>query len=177
MTMPEVERSTETTHKENPDQFLYDDSYYKVLKPHITGKVLDVGAGALMFVKEYLFNEDVESVLAIDKYVDDFETPTIIKKNWVCPEPLPEGKFDTIVSTEFIEHIERDQLEPLLEQIKDRLSGKFVGSTPNKRVPTTNPFHLYEYTLDELREILEKYFNTIHIEDTGFGCTVWIAQN
>jgi len=175
--MPEVERSTEQTHAENPDQFLYDDSYYKVLKPHITGKVLDVGAGALMFVKEYLFNPEVESVLAIDKYTDDFESPTIIKKNWVCPDDLPEGKFDTIVSTEFVEHIEREHFEPLLEQIKDRLVGKFVGSTPNKKVATTNPFHLYEYTLEELKEILEKYFSNVQIEDTGYNCTVWIAQN
>ena len=175
--MPEVERSTEQTHAENPDQFLYDDSYYKVLRQHIVGDVLDIGAGALMFVKNYLNNPGVKSVIAIDKFTEESVPDKVTRVSWMCPETLPEGKFDTIVSTEFVEHIEREQLEPLLEQIKDRLVGKFVGSTPNKKVPTTNPFHLYEYTLDELREILEKYFSNVHIEDTGYNCTVWIAQN
>lgn len=176
--MAEHERSTEITHAENPDQFLYDDSYYKVLRNHIVGDVLDIGAGALMFVKDYINNPGVKSVLAIDKFDEEaYETDKLTKVTWVCPEELPEGKFDTIVSTEFVEHIERDQLEPLLEQIKPRLTGKFIGSTPNKKVPTTNPYHLYEYTLEELRDILEKYFGSVHVEDTGYNCTVWIAQN
>ena len=41
---------------------------------------------------------------------------------------LPDQLFDTVVSTEFIEHIEREQLEPLLEDIKKRIKedGVFI---------------------------------------------------
>lgn len=170
------ERSTHKTHTENPDQLLYDESYYKVLTPHITGDVLDIGAGALMFVKRYIDNPNVKSVTAIDKFEEDYTAERLKKISWICPEPLPWGKFDTIVSTEFIEHIKRKELEPLLEQIKSRLKGKFVGSTPNKKVPTTNPYHLYEYTLDELRDIFNKYFSKVQMSDTGQNCIVWMAE-
>lgn len=172
-----AERSTQQTHTENPDQLLYDESYYKYLKPYIRGDVMDIGAGALMFVKRYINNPEVKSVLAVDKFQEDYQQAKLKLNYWTCPQPLPKGSFDTVVSTEFIEHIERDQLEPLLEQIVDRLKdgGKFLGSTPNKVAPTTNPYHLYEYTLDELKEILEKYFPQVEIKDTGYYCTVWVA--
>lgn len=139
---------------------------------------MDIGAGALMFVKRYINNPEVKSVLAVDKFQENYQQAKLTLSYWTCPQPLPKVKFDTIVSTEFIEHIERDQLEPLLEQIVDRLkdNGVFVGSTPNKKVPTTNPYHLYEYTLDELKDILEKYFKQVEIKDTGYDCTVWKVQ-
>lgn len=168
------ERSTDNTHSCNPNQKLYDWSYYNALMPYITGKVLDIGSGAGLFVREYSNRPEVKSVLCIDKYGKDMpELDKVTFREWVCPEPLPAGDFDTVVSTEFIEHIERDLLEPLLEQIKGR---RFVGSTPNKRFPTTNPFHLYEYTLPELDDILRAYFGCVHIWDTGQDCTVWVAE-
>jgi 2-polyprenyl-3-methyl-5-hydroxy-6-metoxy-1,4-benzoquinol methylase len=175
------ERSTEITHKENPNQEKYDWAYYNALMPFITGYVLDIGAGAGMFAKEYAKKEEVEKVYCIDKYTEQLpELDKIIKINWVCPEKLPvAGKFETIVSTEFIEHIEREQLEPLLEQIKEQLheGGVFVGSTPNKQVSTTNPYHLYEYTLSELTEIFEKYFSDVKTWDTNVDfCTVWVCK-
>ena len=171
------ERSTQQTHTENPDQLLYDESYYTNLRPYIKGDVMDIGAGALMFVKRYINNPEVKSVLAVDKFQENYQQAKLKLSYWTCPQDLPKGQFDTVVSTEFIEHIERDQLEPLLKQIVERLKdgGKFVGSTPNKKVPTTNPYHLYEYTLDELKDILEKYFAEVKILDTGYNCTVWIA--
>lgn len=171
------ERSTQITHTEDPDQLLYDESYYNYLKPKIKGNVLDIGAGALMFVKRYINNPNVKLVTAIDKFDEDYQANKLKKLTWTCPMALPVGEYDTVVSTEFIEHIEKDQLEPLLEQIVDRLKdgGKFLGSTPNKVAPTTNPYHLYEYTLDELKEILEKYFSQVEVKDTGYNCTVWVA--
>ena len=175
------ERSTEYTHTLNPNQKRYDWAYYNALMPYITGYVLDIGAGAGMFAKEYSKKEEVTNVTCIDKYTDELPTEDKIEKvNWVCPEKLPlTGKFDTIVSTEFIEHIEREQLEPLLEQIKAVMKedGVFVGSTPNKQVPTTNPYHLYEYTLPELTDIFKKYFSEVTTWDTNVDfCTVWVCK-
>lgn len=172
------ERSTQVTHDENPDQLAYDESYYNKLLPLIHGNVLDIGAGALMFTSRYLDKDTVTSVVAVDKFQEVYKHDKLTMKQWVCPAELPGGKYDRIVSTEFIEHIERKELEPLLEQIAKRLSdvGMFIGSTPNKVVPTTNPYHLYEYTLDELKGILEKYFNHVTVEDTGHFCTVWTAS-
>lgn len=166
--------------KENPNQERYDWAYYNALMPYITGNVLDIGAGAGMFVKEYSKKESVGNVFCIDKYIEEHPIlEKVTRINWVCPQELPDQLFDTVVSTEFIEHIEREQLEPLLEDIKNALKedGVFVGSTPNKQVPTTNPYHLYEYTLPELTEIFEKYFSEVKTWDTNVDfCTVWVCK-
>lgn len=173
------ERSTEKTHSQNPNQRRYDWNYYNRLIEHITGVVLDIGAGAGMFAKEYAKKPDVTSIICLDKYTDELPPiDKITRINWVCPEKLPEVKVDTVVSTEFIEHIERDQLEPLLEQINLVMNdnAKFIGSTPNKKHPTTNPYHLHEYTLSELEAILKNYFSEVWARDVGLDCTVWICK-
>lgn len=174
------ERSTEYTHHQNPNQKRYDWAYYNALLPQIKGKVLDIGAGAGMFAKEYAKKEEVTEIVCIDKYTDELpEVEKLTRINWVCPEKIPKGKFDTIVSTEFVEHIEREQFEPLLEQIVKAMNkdSVFVGSTPNKQVPTTNPYHLYEYTLPEITEIFKKYFSEVITWDTNVDfCTVWICK-
>ena len=173
------ERSTTYTHNINPDQRQYDWLYYNALLPHITGKVLDIGSGALMFVKEYAQKQDVTSIECLDKFLEEYSPEKVICTEWVCPQDLPlKGNFDTIVSTEFVEHIEREQFEPLLEQIVKTMhkDSKFIGSTPNKLVPTVNPYHLYEYTKDELHEILSKYFPKVETYLVRNDCTVWIAS-
>ena len=155
------ERSTEITHKENPNQERYDWAYYNALLPYIKGNVLDIGAGAGMFVKEYSKKDEVNTVTCLDKYTEE----------------LP--KLDKVIRIDCIEHIKREQLEPLLEDIKNALKedGVFVGSTPNKQVPTTNPYHLYEYTLQELTEIFEQYFSEVKTWDTNVDfCTVWVCK-
>ena len=177
------ERSTIITHTENPDQKRYDWNYYNALMPHIYGQVLDIGTGAGMFVKEYVTKPEVTIVQCLDKFTEQIPlVEKVMFADWVCPQDLPgfvlANNFDTVVSTEFIEHITREQLEPLIEQIKIALKddGVFVGSTPNKKVPTTNPYHLYEYTLPELKKILEQHFSEVTIWDCGQDCTVWVAK-
>jgi 2-polyprenyl-3-methyl-5-hydroxy-6-metoxy-1,4-benzoquinol methylase len=175
-----AERCNDQVYKENPDMIKYDRAYQDQLMPYIQGDVLDVGCGAGTFVREYIKKDEVKSVLAIDKYIDEMpvhEKITSIK--WDLPlKFFNDNKFDTIVATEFIEHIKREDLEPLLEIVKKHLkpTGFFVGSTPNKVAPTTNPFHLYEYTLPELGGILKNYFSEVEIWDNGKYCSLWKAK-
>jgi len=70
------ERSTEFTHKENPNQRQYDWAYYNSLMPHISGNVLDIGSGAGLFVREYAKRKEVESVVCLDKYTEETFYPT-----------------------------------------------------------------------------------------------------
>lgn len=173
------ERSTDFTHQSNADQMNYDWLYYNYLMPHISGNVLDIGAGYLQFVKEYAKKPEVTSVVCLDKFTEEaHQVEKATRTEWVCPQELPEGQFDTIISTEFVEHIVREQFEPLLEQIVTRLTpdGKFIGSTPNKMFPTTNPYHLYEYTKPEIEEIFKKYFSRVTTDLCRPDCTVWVLQ-
>lgn len=171
------ERSTLKTWAENPDQGLYDQDYYKYLLPLCKGVVLDLGCGAGMMTRLI----EADKIYAIDKfpinerlYVGDrfISSEQDITKGFTVPE-----KVDCVVSTEFIEHITKEDFIKLLPRIKDCLKdgGIFIGSTPNKIVPTTNPYHLYEYTLDELEEILKEHFKTVTIFDNGKYCSIWNA--
>lgn len=178
------ERCNEELHKQDPKMKKYDWAYYEQLMPYIKGEVLDIGCGAGMFTKEYAKKDEVVSVFAIDKYIDEMPTdnPKIISDKFIIPDELgvneQSAKFDTIVSTEFIEHIEREKLDELLKFVKGSLNpdGLFVGSTPNKIAPTKNPFHLYEYTLNELLSIFREYFGEVEMWDNGQNCTLWTAK-
>lgn len=175
-----IERSNEISHSLNPHQKAYDENYYKALLPYISGNVADIGCGEGMFTKRYAEKPEVVEVIAIDKFASDFAHPKVTKVTAVIPDELTYfiTPLDCVVSTEFIEHIPEEDLMKLLPKIAASLSptGIFIGSTPNKIVPTTNPFHLREYTLDELRVILEKFFSEVTIWDCGHNCTVWIAK-
>ncbi len=177
------ERCNEELHRKDPRMKKYDWAYYSQLLPHISGEVLDIGCGAGMFVREYAKRDEVASVLAIDKYVEEMpQLDKVHSERFTIPDELgyseDSAKFDTIVSTEFVEHIERNKLEPLLEFVRNSLKdgGLFVGSTPNKIAPTTNPYHLHEYTLSELLSIYKPYFTEVEMWDNGQNCTLWKAK-
>ncbi len=77
--------------------------------------------------------------------------------------PFSNGEFDVVVSFETIEHL--SQPERFLESAKRvlRPDGLLVVSTPNRGVFVEgNPFHLHEFTFDELEECLKRSFK--HVE-------------
>lgn len=169
-----TERSTVQSHQEHPDQREYDYTYYKLLYPYIVGNVLDIGAGSGMFVNYYKDKEGVISVRRLDKYEDEEKQNEV----WQVPQEI-NGNYDTIVSTEFIEHITEEHLDMLLANIKNILKkgGLFIGSTPNVDKPSGNPFHLKEYNVESLKEKLEKYFNKVKIETFLESGQIFICQN
>lgn len=160
---------------------VYDEAYYNMLLPMIWGTVLDIGCGACMFAKRYAEKDVVSKVYCVDKFPinERYHNPKFehVETNITDGFSIPE-KANVIVSTEFIEHITREQLEPLLKIVKEHLEmgGSFIGSTPDKKVPTTNPYHLYEYTRGELEEILKEHFEEVEMHDTGQNCVIWHAQ-
>jgi len=82
----------------------------------------------------------------------------------------PEKKFDAVVSVETIEHL--PEPEKFLQEIKRVLKpgGVLIITTPNALVTKpvdnkpTNPFHQVEFTPEEFKKILGKYF------DVEFSC-------
>src|SRR6185436_8734710 len=84
--------------------------------------------------------------------------------------PAADGAFDLYVSFETVEHVADDAGYVAEARRVVRSGGTFVCSTPNRRLtnPGTaigdkpfNPFHRREYTLPELRPLLETSFETI----------------
>lgn len=86
--------------------------------------------------------------------------------------PLRESSVDVFISLETIEHLEEDRrfLSEVTRVLKP--DSLFICSTPNRSVSNPgislqgkpdNPFHVREYTADEFRALLSRYFQSIQL--------------
>ena len=70
----------------------------------------------------------------------------------VPPIPLPDNSVDVLTAFQFIEHIH--ERAGFMKDVKRVLKpgGTFLCSTPNNKMSIArNPFHVREYTFDEIR--------------------------
>ncbi len=86
---------------------------------------------------------------------------------------LPDASFDFAISTENLEHLPRP--EDNIAEIRRLLrpDGLAMIATPNKEISSpglekpTNPWHIKEFTYDELRDLLLAHFGTVHIFESS----------
>jgi len=83
--------------------------------------------------------------------------------------PFGNSKFDAACSFEVIEHLKDTHkfLNEVFRVLKP--SGKFILSTPNKLTYSTkdklkSPYHVKEYTAEELTHLLNKHFKAVDIK-------------
>jgi len=104
---------------------------------------IDISDEAIRFAKRNYILENLEF-----RVMDIMDTAVIFDKY-----------FDVIIAFEVIEHVS-DQ-ERFLLTLKNLLKekGLLILSTPNKQFSTKkNPYHIKEYDLEELLEVLRSYF-------------------
>jgi SAM-dependent methyltransferase len=82
--------------------------------------------------------------------------------------PLQDASIDLVVSFETLEHV--PDAAALVAEIRRVLKpgGRLVLSTPNRRFGpperhTGNPFHVREFTADELRDLLRESFEQVQL--------------
>jgi SAM-dependent methyltransferase len=81
--------------------------------------------------------------------------------------PLPDASFDLVTSFETLEHV--PDACALLSELRRvlRPGGRLVLSTPNRAFGPPehhqNPFHVREFEADELRQLLQRTFSTVHL--------------
>ncbi len=140
---------------------------YQEAAKHCHGKVLEIGSG-----EGYGIN--ILSPLASEYHaVDKHATPVssdhknIIFKQMNVP-PLSgfeDNYFDVVVTFQVIEHIKNDVL--FLSEIKRVLKpgGMLLLTTPNISMSLTrNPWHVREYTLIQMNELLKKVYSSFEIK-------------
>ncbi len=149
---------------------------YEFAKPFIKGKkVLDVGCG--LAYGTALMAEMASSITGIDydqNTVDENNkrynsiSNLDFKQSVLPPLPFDDKSYDVITAFQFIEHI-----EPRKEFIKECLrvlkpGGSLLVTTPNaKKSLARNPFHVHEYTFDEMKHEVSTF--TSHFELQGLN--------
>ncbi len=144
-------------------------SRYSAVKGVVQGKtVLDIASGTGYGTK--LIAQYAKKVYGID-YSEDAITyckahhPSTNIEYQVGDAhdiPLADNAVDTVVSLETIEHLKSP--EKFVAEVKRVMNddGVFVVSTPNDdEFIEGNVFHIHEFTLRELKKLLEKHFKYI----------------
>jgi ubiquinone/menaquinone biosynthesis C-methylase UbiE len=168
------------------NQLIYDEHLvrYQLAQSLASGKrVLDVATGSGYGAK-MLAEAGAVSVKAVDI---SQETIFKAKKNYnhkniefICDSAeglstIPNNSIDLVVSFETIEHL--PNYNEYLKSLKRVLApeGLVLISTPNKEVSKQkNPFHIKEFTRDELETILKQYFNKVRILNQYNGLASYI---
>lgn len=142
---------------------------YHVAVPFISGDLLELGCGEGRGVD--LLAPKASSYLALDKIPEVINRLSekyphhAFRQSVFPPVEHPSASFDTIVSFQVIEHIKKDEL--FLAEIARLLKpgGKALISTPNRRMSLSrNPWHIREYTADELERLCAKYFSRVEMK-------------
>lgn len=132
----------------------------------IGGDVLEVGYGEGYGVK-YLAGK-ANKYVGVDKYPSpahesEFPSNVEVKIMNVPPfEGIDNDTFDFVVSFQVIEHIQDDNafVKEIARVLKP--GGKFIVTTPNKKMSITrNPWHIREYTIEELKNLLQNHFSNV----------------
>jgi len=172
-----TERYSKTDPRTTTTDHEYFEFYARQVVPMVQGpRVLDLGCGEGWLDLEIAKRPDVNLIVAVDRELVHKVRHWKIMR--ICADVLSHQiigvyvsgrskeeveRYDTIVATEFIEHITETDLDALCAKIKPHLRGYFVGCTPERTKPTTNPFHLREYTLGELLAKFSEHFGHVQV--------------
>lgn len=162
------------------DVDLYAGSYAAVLVPLCRGKVLDIGCGEGWVTEAIAKQPAVESILATDKFDgEQRQHPKIVYQVMTTEQLMTSdfvGQFDTIISTEHIEHLDASLHKALLSWIKAHLvpGGQFLGSMPDSEV-CAGPWHKKEYRLHNWYPVISEFFPQVKLWNVQSTVYAWQA--
>ena len=189
----------ESNFKENYFTYQVGSRVVEYLQSYLKGRknILDFGCGA-----GYLINHLLE--IGLEVYGLDFSDASIEKVNEKYKENpsfkgafmmerfiADKGKYDSIIATEVIEHLDDDKLNSTMEFIKESLAddGIAIFTTPNDEDLSKSMIycpeadcifhrwqHVRSWTEESLYSYMAQYFGHIEILTTSFGSSISSRQ-
>ncbi len=165
-----LQTAERVSHQDLSDNFVYQRSLlaYVEAAKLVSGKVLEIGTGSGYGID--IISQNCEKFVTIDKFVNEplqarKDLPKNIEFKQITIPPLTgieSNSFDFVITFQVIEHIQDDNA--FVSEINRVLKkgGKLIVTTPNKPMSITrNPWHIREYSIDELHTILKKKFTSV----------------
>lgn len=133
---------------------------YAAVRRFCYGRVLDFASGCGYGSYILSANPDVELVVGVDKDEEAIQWAqrefSSDKSQYRCADIETVGeKFDTLVSLEAIEHFTDRTLIPRLARRCD--IDHVIISYPNKKSTHFNPYHVHDFNVQEILNIMEEY--------------------
>lgn len=131
----------------------------------VSGRVLEIGTGMGYGVR--IVAPHTEEFITIDKseaYAEQLPENARFLQMAAPPIRFEDESFDYVISFQVIEHIKQDK-----EFVKEvwrvlKKGGRFIVSTPNAPMSLTrNPWHVREYTGEELQALLGREFSQVEM--------------
>lgn len=164
----DIQTAERVSNLEPSDNYVFQRSMMAYIKAAeiISGNVLEIGTGCGYGIA--IIAPHAESFLTVDKTNPNEgvipENGNVTFKCMTVPplRGIASGSMDYVISFQVIEHIKDDfGLIAEIERVL-RPGGKLIISTPNKKMSLTrNPWHIREYTVDELKGLLSCCFNKV----------------
>lgn len=169
--MAKIHTAERVSNRDASDNYVFQRSilaYYKAAEL-VSGDVLEIGTGMGYGVE--VIAPAADKYVTIDKscaYNVELPANAEFRQMTVPPLDFADESFDYVISFQVIEHIKNDK-EFVAEVSRVlRKGGKFIVSTPNAPMSLTrNPWHVREYTAEELKELLSKEFSQIDMMGVG----------
>lgn len=145
------------------------------------GKILELGCGEGRGAK--ILHDISQHYTGVDKITEVVQKLKVQfpdnSYNFICDNIPPltnfnSESFDTVVAFQVIEHIKDDEL--FLKEIARVLKpgGLALITTPNiKKTLSRNPWHIREYTADQLQKIASRFFPSVEMLGVGGNYKVW----
>jgi len=169
--MKKIQTAERVSQNDLSDNFVFQRSilaYYKAAEL-VNGKVLEIGTGSGYGIEVIAGN--TTKFVTIDKYEPGYSSVKtaesddkveFLKMNVPPLKDIPDNSFDFVITFQVIEHINDDNffLKEIHRVLKNK--GKLIVTTPNIKMSITrNPWHIREYTVTELKDLLSKYFSSV----------------
>lgn len=129
--------------------------YFSVIKMYAKGRLLDLGCGN---VPLYEFYKDITDEVVCVDWENSFHENKFLDYQFNLNLPFPKNleKFDTIITTDVLEHIEEPNVffSEIVKLLKD--DGKLILSTPFLYWIHEAPYDYYRYTEFKLRNLCKQ---------------------
>ncbi|WP_234733111.1 class I SAM-dependent methyltransferase [Tellurirhabdus bombi] len=136
----------------------------------VSGNVLEIGCGwgrglELLTQAASHYTGIDKNLALIESLQKQYPQSRFIQANIPPLSDLPDNTFDYIVTFQVIEHIENDDLFVKEAHRVLKPGGTLLLTTVNRLFSLTrNPWHVREYTAQELQALISRYFPTVKTE-------------